>query len=236
MLNKLILILNIYLLTSSFTSVNGQSTDVKDKEIVFYYIYNQQFNLAEKALQNYNKSLDPFIKDWLKCELLWWKTVSNDEEKTFNNFKRFLNQKINLSKDNLSIMLYNNYMMRLMAFKKNTFKTIKYYYKVNVLNKRIDTHNLTPFQKDIYLIFNSVFNITKNNLIFAGNDKDISYFSNLNNYETSNNLILKTLSKYFLMKIYLEIKKDKKTAKKYLKTIINYYPNNKLLKKLCHSL
>jgi hypothetical protein len=227
-----------FLLFIGFTNTvifSSETTDVEKDSInsIFFYIYNQEFDLAEKELKANKESLKYFTNNWLYCDLLWWKAISKNDQKSLNKLQLFLEKKLLLideksEEEKLIKIVYINYLMRIAAIKKQNFRTLKYFFQINRFYKRFDSSLLNPFQKDLYNVFLSVFTISKNKYILFNKEDEDPHFKILENYANSNDLITKTMAQYFLIKIYTDIKETPKPAKIYAKALFKQYPKNKV--------
>ncbi len=229
---------NIFILIFLITfSISGQY-DIETK--VFYHIYNQNFIEAQKLLNEKSQYMKPFAKSWLECDLQWWKAVHTDTDSAYQKLQLFLEKKINIEEnkvpqDEHMIMLYKNYLMRFSAMQNQRFKVLKYFYQIESFNHKLDIDSLNEFEKDIFQIFNSVLYISKSKLWIFSDKNNAEYLRILEKYTTSDNLMLQTLSKYFLIKIYTEILETPAKAIHYQEDLMRIYPNNVNFKTLLNT-
>jgi hypothetical protein len=230
---NIILIVVLFIFSNLAYSSEIQKDNKTLINSIFFHIYNQDFDLAEKEIDLHQDDLTDFTNNWLSCDLMWWKAISKADEGSFDKLQKYLEDQLNnINKDpkanKLMKMVYINYLMRLAAIKNQSYKTLKYFLKINKFHDKFDSDSLDSFQKDLYNIFHAVFVISKNDFLFFNKEKEESYFKTLDQYANSNQLIVKTMAQYFLVKIYLDIKETPQLAKTYLKTLCSQYPNNKV--------
>ena len=95
-------------------STNASPVNENSIDSIFFYIYNQQFNKAEKELILSKNSLNPITYNLLKVDFIWWKTLSLNNENDFELLEKDLSEKLsnidNLSNhQKLEQLIYLNY-------------------------------------------------------------------------------------------------------------------------------
>jgi len=201
-------------------------------EQIFHHIYNQEFELAKQELNR--QDLNIFSREWLRCELLWWENVSINDKNTHVQLEKFLVKKTKISdnsteEEKILFLLHKNYSLRLKAMDNKKLSVINLFLQINGLIKEIDNKSLSPLEKNFYEIYTAVFAISKNKYkLFSSDDIDKISIEVLKKHAVSFNRILRTLSQYFLLKIYLDIKDDYQKAKVYAVQLHEEYPDNQI--------
>lgn len=235
-LSKVFVVLQISL-NGTLISLNASAQNYKEAtlEKVFYHIYNQQFEDAQKEISFFSDTYDPLYIEFLDTDLLWWKAIGTNEKAEFKKLENYLTEKLNNSttdpqKAKFCKLFYLNYLLRLTVINKQSLKAIGYFLKINKLVDDIPLDSLDHLQQNIFTIFNAVFKIGKSEFyIFNGKVREEN-IKILISYQDSENLITKTLSLYFLAKTYSEIEKSQQKAKIYYQKLNDLFPDNVIFK------
>lgn len=213
------------------SKVTGQNHKDVELEKVFFHIYNQQFEDAQKEITSFSTSYDSLYIDFLTTDLLWWKAITGNNTNEFRNMENYLTEKLNnsetdLQKEKLCKLFYLNYLLRLAIVNNQSFKAVGYFFKINKLIADVQLESLDKLQQNIFTIFIAVFKIGKSEFyIFNGKIREEN-IKILLGFQDSDDLITKTLSMYFLAKTYAEVEKSNQKAKFYFGKLTQLFPNN----------
>ena len=117
-----------------------------------------------------------------------------------------------------------------MAKKKQPLKMFNYFFRINKIIKTLDSSNLSPEEQSIFNIYKAVFNISKSKLLFLNTKIKNDNIIILKKYQESASLINKTITNYFLAKVYYELNKSPDQAKIHYLELCKLYPNNKIFR------
>lgn len=220
----------------TFSSYANKFNEI-DNEIdsIFFHIYNQQFNKAEKELNLSKNWLKPFTFNLLTTDLKWWKTISSNNEVGFEIFEKELSEKLSkvenlANQNNFDELLYLNYLLRLAAIENQPLRMISYFLRINKFIESFNNSALPREEQDTYQIFKAVFNVSKSKVLIIGSGLKNENIKIIQGYKDSSNLVNKTIACYFLGKIYLEIEKSPENAIEYYSKLCQLYPNNMIFK------
>ena len=226
----------ISLVFVSFSSYANHCTENKnDIDTIFFHIYNQQFNKAELELNQSKNKLKPLSYNLLTTDLIWWKTLSSNNEGDFEILENDLTEKLSnveklSSQNNLDELLYLNYLLRLTAINNQPFRMLNYFIRINKFIETFDNSDLSVEEQNIFDIFKAVFNVSKSKVLIIGAGFKNDNIKILKGYQESSSLINKTIACYFLGKIYFEIEKSPEYAVEYYSKLCHLYPNNMIFK------
>jgi hypothetical protein len=226
------------LLLMSFLAepIAANNPNFKNVDSIFYHIYNQQFDIAEMELSNSKIGLKSSIYFLLETDLLWWRTLSANSETAFAHFEEYLIKNLTYystpaNVTSLEKFVCLNYLLRMMATTNQHLKMINYFFKVNWYIDSFDNSSLSVEEKDIVSIYNAVFNIGKSKILFINSKNNLTNIAILKSYLNSQSIVNKTLSHYFLAKIYTDIENVPSESKIHYRQLCLLYPNNQIFKK-----
>ena len=213
------------------TAISAQAEYKSGLEKVFYFIYNQQFSDAENALQSLSSEPDTLVIEILETELKWWETMATYDNREFKLLEEQLKIKLEnippqFQNRKLIELLYLNYLLRLAALNNNYFKTIGYIFRINKLIDDIPMENSDVLQQNIYAIIIAVYNVGKSKFLIFNDNFRQENIAVLTRFTNAESLIPKTLSYYFLAKIYTEIEKSPQKAKYCFSELHKMFPGN----------
>lgn len=228
-------ILSCILLFLPFGHNKSNASDHEDNsfEKIFYLIYNQQFEDAFAELTLSGGGLDKWKYHILILDLYWWKAISSNCEDDFISFesklKHFISNLENSDNiDDLEELITLSYSLRFASLRNRFLSMFTSLYRINFVIDRINTENLTKEQQDIFRIYFALFTIFKSKVLFNNpklrKEGILVLESNLN----STWLVSKTISYYFLSKIYSDLEKRPIQALNYYEQLCLIYPGNKI--------
>lgn len=212
-------------------------------DTIFSFIYNQQFEKAEKQLDILQKKTNDTDYIILKIDLNWWKSVKKINVHDFTNFKVVLHQITEKlqgvqAKNELNNLILLSYSMRMEAHEDRYISMIGSFNKINHLIKVLDKQPLSKYEKDIYELYKAILGIFKSKVIFynsPGLRKES--IAALEKNSISTQIIQKTIANYFLAKVYLELENNPSKSIAYFKRLNQMYPQNLIFAdyiKLCN--
>jgi hypothetical protein len=227
-------------------SVHSKSQNPVTKlpiDTIFCFIYNQQFEKAERELDILQKKSDNTDYIILMIDLNWWKSVKKINVHDFTNFKVVLHQiteklKVVKAKNELNHLILLSYSMRMAAHEDRYISMIGSFNKINRIIEILDSQPLTQHEKEIYELYKAILGIFKSKVFFynsPGLRKES--IATLENNSKSTQIIQKTIANYFLAKVYLELEDNPSKSIAYFKRLNQMYPHNSIFTdyiKLCN--
>jgi hypothetical protein len=150
-----------------------------------------------------------------------------------NDLSKKRSNTVNLASENkLEELVYLNYLIRLMSIRNQYLKMFGYFIQINLLFETIDIDNsdFSDEERNIFEIYKVIFYISKSKLVFTKPQYKYDNIEILKGYMESSSLVNKTISCYFLAKIYSEIEKSPEQTLQYYNQLCNIYPNNKIFR------
>lgn len=227
-------ILTALIILLSFHNVSaGINNPDKSFEKVFDLIYKQQFSDASHELMQSKNRLDRWEYHILNLDLLWWEMISGNNANDYDRLESALAKHTSYLKnsenpDSLEELINLSYSLRLAAIKNNSFVMMVNIYRINRIIERMDTNSLSTEQQEIFTIYTAMFNIGKSKLFFPNSKLRRESITILESNISSVNPVYKTISCYFLSKVYLELDRSPAKARIYCKHLCNIYPGNKI--------
>jgi hypothetical protein len=229
---------SLLLIITLFISHGVILSSPADTSSIIDYIYNFDFNKAEEKLCELNNS-NLLINESLNLEIKWWMAMESDKEEQFSDFLIKLNQFENNRIDNLSKIISLTYRMRYYACINKKYMLPFLFMNIKNHIEKIDISEFDsryPDDYQLFIIYKSFLNLVQYGFSFErlmniSQNKQVYIrdIEHIINYGTSAH---KTIGRYFLMKYYLDIEKDKPKALGYLTVLRKQYPGNKIFTQL----
>ncbi len=207
----------------------------------FSLIYDGKYKEAHHEISVNHAVLGKFYADVLTIDLLWWELVEPDQSGDIKNqfllfLEKFDSSSSDKSDDNLRQLIKNSYLLRYQLHNynfiravstRNTLKTLLSELHPEELNFPEDRIKLLGLYKTLFTYFDNLVNP-----LFRKNKKQIRQDSltQMNIYCKDKDLIVKTLSLYFLGKIYLKIEKERNLGINCFTELSQCYPGNILFR------
>lgn len=209
---------------------------------VFRLIYNQQFSEADSLLEIEQDKIEPFYADILTIDLNWWRHVLYPSEfnaQQFNSLLKSMEQeKTNTPEKKIKHLVWLSYQLRFEFKRYNIIGAIRLRSEIKNLLEEIKVNELNYSNNRIklYHLYDALFTYFDNilNPFFSEkirNERE-NALVNIEKYTREDDLILSTLSSYFLGKIYLNIEKKPKKGNLHFKTLTDRYPQNTVFQEL----
>ncbi len=233
-------ILLFILILIGFPLVSNAQQSVPDS--VFSLIYNQKFDSTETLLHLNKSNINPVYYAVLDIDMNYWKNVSDKEKTDYKSFESLLQKyhpKATETQDQKIIELITlSYQLRY------ELKRLRLFSAISTRKKALDLfHELSPNayklnqnQRELFELYQSL--ITYFDYYMKppfSRNKRLSMdeaIQKINQLTQSQQLIVKTLSSYFLGKIYLRFEKTPENGKTYFDWLKNTYPENKRFQEL----
>ncbi|MDT8401421.1 MAG: hypothetical protein RQ743_06980 [Bacteroidales bacterium] len=202
-------------------------------EKIFDLIYSQQFHEASLELDSSKNELDRWEYHILSLDLMWWEALSGSTREDYKRFESALDDYASGLKnardpDKLEELITLSYSFRLEAIKGNLIPMMLDFLKINHLIQHFDTAGLDPARQEIFKIYLALFNIGKSKLLFNNSRIKEEAVEILVSNLDSPYPVYRTISRYFLSKIYLEVDPSPARARIYCEQLCSAYPTNKI--------
>ena len=201
-------------------------------------IYNYDFLLASERLAKLSEK-DPLLIETLNLEKSWWIAIELENTDHFSGFLTTLNQFENSSKNCLDVIISSTYRMRYYACTNKNYLIPFEFLKIRKHIEKVDAEYLKVSNHDgyeLFVLYKSFLTLVQNSLfidkILSVQQRNLVLIGDIDHIISNGSLPNRTLGRYFLMKYYLDIKKDKVKAFAYLSELHNQYPNNKVFSQL----
>jgi hypothetical protein len=211
-------------------------------------LYEYKFHSADSLLQNINgQKISSGIKSLLQITYIWWQIISgeNDPQLIACLFQKIDSEIARIesnppkkapSQDEiLQLIFLYSYKSRLHNYKNNRLASF------NAFKQSFDYfEKLAPCESgycDMYDFITGMYYALGGHLkeqftplFLLGIDKDFADkekgYALLMECSNSENKQIRTESIYFLMKLYLDVQEDPKSASKYSQKLVNQFPDN----------
>jgi hypothetical protein len=227
-----ILILVFLLCYSLLYSAPADTTSIIDN------IYNYNFLKASDQLSRLS-SEDPLINATLNLEMKWWMALGNSNKDRFSEFLNALDQFDIADNGSLNKVISSTYRLRYYACVNKNYMIPFLFINIKRQIQKIDYVKLEESGKDTYELFNmykSFLVLIQNSLFInrfiPGSDKNRELIENIQEVIRNGASPNKTIGRYFLMKYYLDIGKDKSKAFVFLAELHKEYPKNMIFNQL----
>jgi hypothetical protein len=231
----------IFIIAVSKTSFSTEKDSIINK--VFVLIYNEKYIEAHNEISANQTILGNFYSDVLEIDLLWWEFVqldqNNDKQKEFISFlEKFDSAFENNSELKLRQLIKNSYLIRYELKSYHIIGAINTRTTLKTLLDEITPEELIFLENKIKLLrlYKTLFNYFNNliNPLFNKNKRKMrtDALVQISHFSKDNDIIIKTLSLYFLGQIYLNIEKDQDLGIRCFAELSGYYTNNTLFKEV----
>jgi hypothetical protein len=224
----------VFLLTCNLSlySTPSDTTSVIDN------IYNYNFLKASEQLSEMSET-DPLINKTLNLEKNWWMAIAGGNRNQFDTFLNALNQFEQTEKSELTSIISSTYRMRYYSCMKRTYLIPFLFLKINNQIEKIDLTRLEDSGNDefeLFVLYKSFLTLIRNDF-FAGqflsdSVRDEVLVGDIENVIRNGSSLNRTIGRYFLMKYYLDVEKDKPRALGYLTELHKQYPQNTVFTQL----
>ena len=235
--SSLFVILLISNLPNGFSNENDSTVNR-----IFTLIYNQKFAETEIALEINQTQIDPFYHNILKLDLFWWKYSLSKSKEDANVLKKVLdefdNTNQNTRETKINNLIKSSYEMRYEIKRYNFVGALIIRSEVRKQIEQLKNEDLSFLSDrrklfDFYLSLFDYFDDSMNPFSFGSkSDKYLQSLSNLEKYSCTNDLILSTMSHYFLGRIYTKVEKQPEKGQVHFKILSQRFPENRLFKEL----
>lgn len=213
-------------------SIPADTTSILDN------IYNYDFLLASERLSKLSEK-DPLLIETLNLEKSWWIAIEQGNIDHFSGFITTLNQFENSSKNGLDEIISSTYRMRYYACTNKNYMIPFLFLKIKKNIAEVDVDYLKASKHDgyeLFVLYKSFLTLVQNSLfidkVLSDPQRNQPLIEDIDYVISNGSLPNRTIGRYFLMKYYLDIKKDKVKAFGYLSELHNQYPNNKVFSQL----
>ena len=213
-------------------SITVDTTSVIDN------IYNLNF-LKAKELLSFHSEKDILINETLNLEMCWWMALESENKDRFSEFLNGLDHFEKTGKNNLTEIISATYRMRYYTCTNKKYKLPFLLMKINYNLANINTpelKNSNPEDYELYILYKSFLELIQDNYsiekFLSGSGKKQVLIDRIESVIRCGSLTNKTIGRYFLMKYYIDIEKDKSKAFSFLTVLHEQYPKNKIFAQL----
>jgi len=223
-----------------FSALSQTPQEIPDS--VFSLIYRQKYNAAERLLLDNKANIDPIYFAVLEIDMSYWKNVTGTSDRHYAKFETLLKSYQTTAPE---------------TRQQKAIELIRLSYQLRYELKRFQLFNAISTRKETLQLFNELkkdsTQLNKNQQeLFELYQALITYFDlylkpffakkkhaqteiltqTMDKLTTSDQQMVKTLSTYFLGKIYLKYENKPQKAHPYLKWLQNTYPENQTFREL----
>jgi nitrogen fixation protein FixH len=224
------------------------SANEKDSVVqqIFTFIYNQQFNAAEKTLHLQSGQMEPFWVNVLTLDLFWWKYSLSRSNEDARQLKKVLagfhKPDDKLPEEQTNELIRLSYEMR---YEVKRYNLIGAFLLRSDVRDKIETLKMQDLSFlgnrrqlfDIYLALIDSFDSMVNP--FSSGSKSEKYSKSieaLEKYSLSGDLIISTMAHYFLGRIYMKVEKKPQNGQEHFKILAQRFPENPLFYELANGI
>lgn len=233
-MNMRILIATFIFATESLSGFSSQKEAVIDS--VFMLIYNQQYQDANSLLETSQNNFDSFYTDILKLDLYWWKHVTTRSREDSRHLNQLLKKFSTSDNNNLDYRLKElitlSYRVRFEFKRFNIPGAIILRSKIKQLLAELNQEKL-PFSENrlkLFDLYNELFayfdNVINPFFIESKRFEREDALVKIERFTHDEDLIVATLARYFLGRIYMSIENNPEAARKYFHLLTSQYPEN----------
>ncbi len=228
------------LLFATVSAASQTASEISDT--VFALIYRQKYDDAEKLLHQNKDHIDSLYFAVLEIDLCYWKNVSGTPTPNYAAFENLLKSyafEDSPDEKQKAIRLVRlSYQLRYELKRFRLFSAISTRKKTIQLFNTLKAHSnqLDQNQQELFELYQALITYFDAYLkpFFAKDKKaqtDI-LAQTMDRLTASDQRMVKTLSSYFLGKIYLKYEKEPEKARPYLQRLQTNYPENQTFQKL----
>jgi hypothetical protein len=201
-------------------------------------IYNYDFIKATAQLSKLNEK-NPVIGETLNLEIKWWMAMERQNQDRFSEFLNTLNKFEKSANNGLAEIISLTYRMRYYACINKNYMIPFLFIKIKKQIGKVESAGLEDSGKDVfelYILYKSFLNLMQNSFFitkFLSDPQTIQkQTGDIEQVIRNGSAANRTIGRYFLMKYYLNVEKDKPKASDYLTELHKQYPKNKIFSQL----
>jgi hypothetical protein len=218
----------------------AKDTSLPKATQIFTLIYNQQFREAHQMLEEEKQAIGGLYYGILSIDLAWWRYISTRNPADLDVFLKLCNdckgEDSGLLQDNIARFVGLNYLMRYEVKQGNFLRAGFLHLKVKAQLRQLDLKTATPEQTKFLKLYQYLFYYFEKKYIpFSANPESVSRIGALDllhGFCSDSDIIVSSLSNYFLGKIYLEVEKQPGKATEYFRTLTQRFPSNLIFPEL----
>jgi len=220
---------------------NARGQELPEQQ-VFRMIYNQEYPDAEHLLKSMHDSIDPMYYAVLDIDLSYWKNVTGTDEPDYAAFEQTLETYTlshtgNVEEKEVQLITLS-YRLRYQLKRYQLFRAITTRKKtVDLFNEfKTRDNNFSNEQLQLFRLYDALIlyfdNYLKPFFVSGKHDAMQEAIQEMERLTRSNQMIIRTLSAYFLGKIYLNYENQPKEGVAYFQWLSEEYPENKKFREL----
>lgn len=209
-----------------------------DTTFIIDNIYNYDFVKATSRISGLSEK-EPFKYKVLNLEVNWWMAMERKDKERFSEFLKSLDQFDKVEPSALSSVISSTYRIRYYACTNRKYMIPVLFRQVQRQIEIAETIILQPSfteEKELIVLYKYFLELVQNsysiNGFLTGYDKNNELIGNIEFLIRNGSYSNRTIGRYFLMKYYLDIEKNKSKALTYLTELHNQYPNNSIFSQL----
>jgi len=182
---------------------------------------------------------DPLVTETLNLEKQWWMALGRENKDRFSEFLSTLDQFEKDGNKGLNKIISSTYRMRYYACVNKNYMIPFLFINVKKQIENTDIAKLEDSSKqtfELFIMYKSFLTLIQNNLFMnrflSGSQKKQELIGNIEGVIRDGTSTNKTIGRYFLMKYYLDIEKDRSKAFEYLAELHKEYPKNMIFTQL----
>lgn len=228
----MILVIFLLSLSSQLISSSIDTTSIIDN------IYNYDFVKAARRLSGLSEK-EPLKYEALNLEVNWWMAMERKDKERFSGFLKLLDQFDKVEPSALSFIISSTYRIRYYACTNRKymipFLFLQVQRQIEVAENSVRQSSFTE-EKELFVLYKCFLGLVQNsysiNGFFTGYDINNELIGSIESLIRNGTYSNRTIGRYFLMKYYLDIEKNKSKALTYLTELHNQYPKNLIFSQL----
>jgi hypothetical protein len=229
---KIIVVILSLFFHSQLFSTPADTTSIIDN------IYNYEFVIASEKLSRLNEK-DLLLSKTLSLEIKWWMAIEKGDKDHFSEFMSALNQFEKTTDNDLSVVVSSTYRMRYYACTNKScmipFLFLKIQNRINKVDSSVSANSGSD-GNELFILYKSFLTLVRdsylNDILLSDSKRKQELITEIERVISNGSSSGRTIGRYFLMKYYYDIEKDKPKAFTYLSELHDQYPNNLIFAQL----
>jgi hypothetical protein len=209
-----------------------------DTSSIIDNIYNFDFPEANEKLLLLSAN-EPLKFHTLNLEVKWWMAMESQDKERFSEFLKTLVQFEKVKPSELSLIISSTYRMRYYACTNRMYLIPALFLKVHRQVGFAENAMLMSScadDKELFVLYKSFLELIQNSYsvscLLQGFEMNKGLIEDIETVIRNGSYSNRTIGKYFLMKYYLDIEKNKPKALTYLTELNTQYPKNFIFSQL----
>lgn len=203
---------------------------------IFTQIYNQNFDEAGKTLLNKKPEMDAFYFQLLTFDFYWWKYSMSRSKEDAANLKKALEsadvKSLDSTRQKMLTLIKTSYHFRFEVKRLNIIEAM--FIRSDISSQLVEIKNgdlqFYGEEQELFDLYISLLEYSYNsvNPFFSKSKSEAcrASLSKIEIYTNHNDLIVQTLARYFLGRIYMKVENKPEMAKEQFEILSKEYPLN----------